>query len=110
MLDHQQTLAVYQDVLEISEQMLEAALRGDADSLYSLQQQCAQHVEYLRLEGAATGTNNEEREHKILLLQQILANDKAIRDIANPWLKELSKLLHTTDNQLKINRHYQTPF
>lgn len=109
MLDLQQTLTIYQNLLNLSEQMLEAAIKRDVDSLHQLQMQCACHVDHLREAGAATGVNDAERAAKVALLQQILANDKAIRDIAQPWLKELSQLLQTTDTQLKINRHYQNP-
>lgn len=109
MLDHQQTIRIYEQVLALSTQMLEAANQGDWETMNQLQNHCSAQIEVLKNEGGAMSLSGPERDRKIELIQKILANDKAIRDIADPWLKELSNLLQNTDNQMKLARSYQNP-
>ena len=109
MLDQQQTLYIYEQLLAISSEMLEAANQGDWDKMCQLQTDCSKEINTLKREGVAVSYTDQQRDRKIELIQKILANDKAIRDIANPWLKELSTLLHTTDKQMKLANAYQNP-
>lgn len=107
MLDKQQTIDLYERVLHISTQMLEAANQGDWDTVSQLQDYCSEQIEILKSNGPVPPLSGDDRDRKVEMIQQILANDKAIRDISTPWLKELSNLIHTTDNQIKMLGSYQ---
>jgi flagellar protein FliT len=84
--------AIYQQLADISDRMLECAQRGDWDAVSGLEVQCGILVESLK----ATAPEDCPTEHRDVCMQSIrivLANDAAIRDLAQPWLKELEDIL-----------------
>jgi len=84
--------ALYQSLADLSHIMLDAAQRGDWDEVTSLEAACAQLVEQLRqrpIEACPPG----ERDTCMQFIHEILANDAATRDLAQPWMKELEQIL-----------------
>ena len=73
--------------------MASAAQAGDFSALAALQAQAAIHA-------AATATGvpplqGAERQRKIDLLRQIMANDRAVRDVTEPWkLSDVMQAAH----------------
>lgn len=106
MLNDKQTLAVYENVLLITGQMLEAARVRDWEQVTELEVRCTEQVEALKAEGSTATLEGELREKKVQLLQGILKNDRAIRDITHPWMNELSALIHTLTTQRKLELAY----
>jgi len=91
-------LAAYAELARLSAAMLDAARRGDWDEVASHEAECARRTEHLR-QLASPGTESlaeAEREHCIALIQQVLADDAAIRDLAQPWMKELEQIIRST--------------
>ena len=107
MLNAQQTITLYQEVLNISAQMLDAATDGDWEKMTTLQDDCSDHIDQLKRQGPPIALSGIDRDYKIALIHQILANDKAIRDITMPWMKELSALIQRTNSELKLTHSYQ---
>lgn len=107
MLNPQQTITLYQEMLDISTQMLDAATHGDWEKMSALQEHCSINIDRLKRQGPPIALSGVDREYKVAMIHQILANDKAIRDITMPWMKELSKLIHRTDTELKLAHSYQ---
>ena len=86
-----EVLAMYENIAALSSRMAVAASEGDSDGLARLETQCALQSSAARsgvppLEGA-------ERKRKIDLLKQIMANDRAVRDITEPWMGQLDRAL-----------------
>jgi flagellar protein FliT len=84
-------LAMYENIAVLTGKMANAAQAGDFQSLAKMEAQCA-----LQAAPAATGVPALEaapRMRKIELLKQIMANDRAIRAVTEPW--ELSKVMST---------------
>ena len=82
-----EVLSMYENIAGLSNQMVAAARISDWDSLHQLEGQCAQQAR-----GVAAGAPALEgapRLRKIDLLKQILANDRAIRDVTEPWLNQV---------------------
>jgi flagellar protein FliT len=80
-------LSMYENIAGLTAKMAVAAENGDWDSLALLEKQCA-----LQSKAAATGVptlEGDSRKRKIELLKQIMANDRAIRDITEPWMGRL---------------------
>ena len=80
-------LSMYENIAGLTAKMAVAAENGDWDSLALLEKQCAQQSK-----AAATGVpvlEGDSRKRKIELLKQIMANDRAIRDITEPWMGRL---------------------
>jgi flagellar protein FliT len=106
MLSEKQTLDVYENVLSLTGQMLEAARLRDWEKMTQLELHCTEYVDVLKEKGSISTLNGELREKKVQLLQGILKNDRAIRDITHPWMNELSALIHTLTSQRKLELAY----
>ena len=94
MLNSQQTIAVYENLLLITQKMLEAAKIDDIQQMHYLEDNFNCQVRNIRNANGFVKLSGEQRHKKIQLLHHILENDKAIRDITDPWLKELSALIN----------------
>jgi flagellar protein FliT len=78
-----EVLAMYENLAGLTTKMAVAAEAGDFDGLARLQTQCT-----LQSAAVATGVPALEgapRMRKIDLLKQIMANDRAIREVSEPW-------------------------
>ena len=76
-------LSMYENIAGLTGQMATAAQAGDFDTLARLEAQCAIHA-------AATASGvpalaGAPRMRKIDLLKMIMANDRAIREVTEPW-------------------------
>lgn len=82
-----EVLSMYENIAGLSNQMAAAARLGDWDGLSKLEGQCASAAR-----ATATGVpalNGAPRLRKIDLLKQILANDRDIRDMTDPWMNQV---------------------
>lgn len=86
-----EVLAMYENIAALSSRMAVAAREGDWDGLARLETQCV-----LQSSAAKSGVpplQGAERKRKIDLLKQIMANDRAVRDITEPWMGQLDRAL-----------------
>lgn len=90
--DPTQLPALYGQLAEISRAMLAAAQRGDWDAVTASESACAELVGQLRRCPIET-CPPAERETCMQLIREILANDAATRNIAEPWMRELEQIL-----------------
>ncbi|MEV4778426.1 flagellar protein FliT [Burkholderia sp. LMU1-1-1.1] len=82
-----EVLSMYENIAGLSNQMAAAARMGDWDRLSKLETQCATEAR-----AVATGVpalSGAPRLRKIDLLKQILANDREIRDVTDPWMNQV---------------------
>lgn len=105
-MDNQEVISLYETVAIITDQMLVAARNGDWDKLVSLEARCAGHVEVLKAGEPAVPLTGVVRERKVEIIQKILADDRAIRNIVEPWMAELSMKINSTGTQRKLNHAY----
>ncbi|MCY0914863.1 flagellar protein FliT [Massilia antarctica] len=87
-----EVLSMYENIAGLTGKMAVAAKAGDWHGLAHLETQCAQQA-------AATKTgvpalDGAPRMRKIDLLKQIMANDRAVREITEPW--QLSDVMCAT--------------
>lgn len=106
MMTSHEVLAVYETMVHLSEQMLDAATSSDWDRLVQLENRCAGHVERLRMSEAGVPFHGEQRTKKIAIIKKLLDDDRRIRDLAMPKLAELSALLNNTSTQRRLVRAY----
>lgn len=76
-------LSMYENIAGLTGKMANAAQAGDMEAVAHLEMQCA-------LEAAACKTGvppleGAPRQRKIDLLRQIMANDRAVRAVTEPW-------------------------
>lgn len=106
MMNHQEVLAVYAAMADLTEQMVQAAQRSDWDQLVLLEQRCAAHVQILREQDTGQPMRGAERERKIELIRQMLNADRQIRDLTMPWMAQLSKLINSTGTERRVVNAY----
>ena len=107
MMNSEEVMSLYETVAVITDQMVTAARAGNWERLAELEKRCASHVAQLR-EGEvpspplAAGA----RERKVRIIQKILADDREIRTLTEPWMAQLSALLNNTGTKRKLAHFY----
>lgn len=79
----QDVLSMYEQIAGITAQMAVAAQAGDWNRLALLEGQCKTHAG--AADAGAMPLTGELRARKVALLKQIMANDRAIREVTEPW-------------------------
>ena len=82
-----EVLSMYENIAGLTNQMAAAARMGDMDRLGKLESQCA--AESRAVSTGVPALGGAQRLRKIDLLKQILANDREIRDMTDPWMNEV---------------------
>jgi flagellar protein FliT len=108
MMDSQEIISLYENVASITDQMLEAARNGNWDELVALEARCAGHVALLRTGEQPLPLTGVVRERKVKIIQKILSDDREIRNITEPWMTQLSKLINSTGTERKLKHAYGT--
>lgn len=108
MMDSQEVLSLYEAVAVLTDQMLTAARNSDWEQLVALELLCANHVETLKLNEAPPALSDAAREEKVRIIKKILADDREIRNLTQPWMKKLSVLMNSAGVQHKLSRIYGT--
>lgn len=106
MLNSHDVITIYESVAEISDQMLAAARNAEWELLAELEAQCSSHIDSLRAGEAPIRLTGEVRERKVKIIQKILADDREIRNITEPWMANLSKLINSNQTERKLVQAY----
>ena len=84
-------LSMYENLAGLTGQMKHAAQAGDWNGFDKLNVQASVAA------GAAIcgvpALDGAQRQRKIDLLKQLMANDRAIRDVTDPWMGQLDRAL-----------------
>ena len=78
-----EVLSMYENVAGLTSKMAVAAQTGDRDAMVALERQCA--VQAVATASGVPALNGAARMRKIDLLKMIMANDRAIREVTEPW-------------------------
>lgn len=84
--------AHYEAIAAVSARMLTAARKALWNELIQLQEEYRALVDMLRDMDGGIALDEHERLRKYDLIRQILADDAAIRDLANPAMARLSAI------------------
>ncbi|MDM5180763.1 flagellar protein FliT [Massilia sp. DJPM01] len=85
-------LSMYENIAGLTGKMAVAAKAGDWNGLAKLETQCAQQASATKT--GVPALDGAPRMRKIDLLKQIMANDRAVREITEPW--QLSDVMCAT--------------
>ena len=99
-------LALYREVERLTGNMLSAAHRADWDRLVELEAGCANCVKALEGCGVPAQLSADAKQQKAELLRRILANDREIRQLTEPWMKNLAKYLEAADTRCQVAKAY----
>jgi flagellar protein FliT len=92
-MDDNALLDCYEAIERASEEMLEAARAGDWDRVVRLEGACAVLISRLKQAAADRQLDEEQAKAKSRVMTRILRNDAQIRNLAEPWLDDLDRLL-----------------
>ena len=101
------TLNYYESIKRTTGEMLTAAKSGDWEELLRKEAQCSELIEQLKSQGRARPLSIDERQSKIDIIRQVLADDAAIRDLLDPWLAKVGTLLQTNSVAKKAEQAYK---
>ena len=88
----QDVLYAHEQIAGLTGKMLEAARNGDWIALNRLEIQCAEYARQFEQDGRLPLTG-ADRQRKVALLKQILANDREIRAITEPWHAQAAQMM-----------------
>ncbi|MDO9506570.1 MAG: flagellar protein FliT [Hydrogenophaga sp.] len=92
-------LDYYKAIERTSSQMLDAAKTENWDQVVRLEGACAVLIAQLRYKAKTDALAPEERKEKTKIMQRILRTDAEIRNLAEPWLNDLSQLIDRNQPQ-----------
>lgn len=105
-MDSQQVIALFEEVGTISDQMLSAARNADWDRLTALESVCAHHIDALRRSPQPATLSSDCRVRKVQIIRKILADDRQIRDLVEPWMAELAANINSAGTERKLRGAY----
>jgi flagellar protein FliT len=103
-------ISLYENVATITTNMLDAARTNDWDLLTQLEADCASRVQLLRDHELPLDLPSDIRDKKINIIKKILADDKEIREITEPWMAQLASLMKSSSTNLKLSKTYGANF
>jgi flagellar protein FliT len=86
-----EVLSMYENIAGLTTKMAVAANAGDWNGLARLESECASQSR--AVETGVPALEGAPRLRKIDLLKQIMANDRAIREVTEPWMAQLSNVM-----------------
>jgi flagellar protein FliT len=86
-----EVLSMYENIAGLTAKMAVAAQAGDWDGLAKLENQCAAQAS--AAQSGVPALDGALRMRKIDLLKQIMANDRAVRDVTEPWMGQLANAM-----------------
>ncbi len=99
-------IEVYEAILQVTEEMLRAARRGDWDQLVERERACRTLVDWLRENSDGVALPPAVQERKIEIVRKVLADDAEIRDLTEPQLARLGKMLEGTRREQTVRSAY----
>lgn len=86
-------LGYYEAIESASQDMLQAARTGDWDTVVKLEGACAVLIAQLKHAAEAQPLGRDERMLKNRIMQRILVNDAEIRNLTEPWINDLGRMM-----------------
>ena len=105
-MNSEQVITIYENMCDITGNMLAAAQSRDWERLVELESHCASHVETLKAREAAVALTGPTRARKVEIINKILSHDRQIRDLTTPWMAELAALINSSGTSRKLSAAY----
>ena len=106
----QMMLACYESMRELSHRMLEATRHGRWDAVAEGEREAAALVDKLRAFGdPGTCLDAAGRRRRFEILQEVLADDAEMRNVAHPWLRAFDVTLEIGRARPRLVRAQRRP-
>jgi flagellar protein FliT len=86
-------LSYYEAIEQASADMLNAARAGDWNQVVKLEGACVLLISQLKQAARDLPLPHDEARIKSRIMQRILVNDAEVRNLAEPWLHDLDRVL-----------------
>jgi flagellar protein FliT len=96
----------YEQALELTRAMLEAARRSDWDALVGLEKERLTLVDQLRELDVNPARDVATREQKRQVIRDIMECDEQIQILTQDWMRELREVLGSISAEQKLSRTY----
>jgi len=96
-------LSYYEAIEHASQDMLVAARAGDWDTVVKLEGACAVLIAQLKHAAEDHPMGPDEVALKSRIMQRILVNDAEIRNLAEPWINDLGRMMGTSADPQKMH-------
>lgn len=93
MMTSSEVLTAYEAMLALTGQLVVAASNSDWEQFLLLEKRCAVHLQTLKNGEPVLPMTGACRQKKIALIQQLLSDDRKIRDLTMPWMSRLAALV-----------------
>ena len=97
---HPELMNYYEAIERASSDMLSAARVGDWDEVVKLEGACVLLISQLKQAACEAPLGQDEAKIKSRIMQRILVNDAEVRNLAEPWLPDLHRLMHGKSSTL----------
>lgn len=91
-------ISTYEYIAKLTSEMVVAARTRNWDALSQLEDECAGQTRRIE-ESPIPALTGAPRLRKFDLLKQILANDRAIREITEPWMAQMANVMNGSSKQ-----------
>lgn len=105
-MDPQGVLALYERVLALTRDMLEAARRSDWDGLVQRERERAGLVDQIREHDPDPARDHATQERKREIIVEIVRGDEQIQMLSQDWMHELREVLGSISTEQRLNRTY----
>jgi|SRR6478672_13302498 len=102
----QEIISLYENVADITDQMLAAARSSDWERLAALESRCSSQVDLLRNAEPLAPLTGAVRERKVRIIRKILEDDRQIRSLTEPWMAQLAAMINSTGAERKLSKAY----
>ncbi len=99
-------IAYYESIALHSKRMVEAARRSDWDEVVAIERACASLIGRLRAGADQAALPEPHRRRKVELIRSILADDAEVRNLAQPWLADVGRVLKSANSQRRVEQAY----
>jgi flagellar protein FliT len=96
-------LSYYEAIENASHDMLHAARCGDWDTVVKLEGACAVLIAQLKHASQDHPLGADELALKTRIMQRILVNDAEIRNLTEPWINDLSRMMGSATDPHKMH-------
>lgn len=105
-MNSSQVIANYELLSALTEQMRVAAVNGEWDQLVSIELQRSELVATMKPVDAETKLDEAAHQHKIQLINKILADDTEIRHYTQDWMGQLQLSMQSNRQEQRLLQTY----
>jgi len=106
-MDHTTVAPLYEEIAQITSQMLVAAKDKNWKRMKELETGCAVLINKIKLTNENVVPFGPAYQRKITSIKKIMANDLEIRSMAEPWMAKIDGLMQSAEGQQLPLRRYR---